>query len=119
MAEFSRDELKTLVAQAVPPCVSLYAPMDHRGTIAYRNAIHLKDQIEQAEKLLQQMNVEKRRIESIMAPAHDFLNDKDFWNEQHEGVAVFVSAKPDSLRYYTDDSTAIRFVEKAIVANRF
>src|SRR5258707_3755711 len=119
MADFSRDELKALVAQSVPPCISLYTPMDHKGGVAYRNAIHLKELLQKAEKQLLAMNIKRADADSILAPGRDFLDDRAFWDEQHEGVAVFMSAKPGSFRYYTDDSLAIKFAETAIVANRF
>src|SRR5579859_2410624 len=119
MADFSRDELKSLVAHSVPPCISLYTPMDHKGGVAYRNAVHLKELLQKAEKQLLAMNIKRAAADSILAPARDFLDDRGFWDQQHEGLAVFISAKPDSFRYYTDDSTAIKFNETVIVANRF
>ena len=119
MADFTRDELKALVAQSVPPCISLYTPLDHKGAVAYRNAVHLKELLQKAEKQLLAMNVKHTDADAILAPGRDFLDDKSFWDQQHEGLAVFMSAKPGSFRYYTDDSLAIKFVETAIVANRF
>src|SRR5258708_28290250 len=93
--------------------------MDHKGGVAYRNAIHLKEMLQKAEKQLLAMNIKRTDAESILAPARDFLDDRGFWDQHHEGLAVFLSAKPDSFRYYTDDSTAIKFTETVIVANRF
>lgn len=118
--DFTREDLRVLVDLQVPPCVSIYLPADHKGTLAPRNAIHLRSLLQQAEERLQGSTIiDKGDLKTMFEPAYDFLNQEKFWANQWEGVAVFFSAMPDSFRHYTDVSTAIEFREQVFVGNSF
>src|SRR5258708_33375627 len=83
------------------------------------NSIRFKTLLHNAEEQLEALNTEKKDIEAILAPGEALLGDQVFWQEHREGLAVFMSASPTAFRYYPDNSVAIRFPEKAIVAEEF
>jgi hypothetical protein len=119
MAEFSREELRNLIDEQIPPCVSIYMPYDQPGTMTPLNSIRFKTLLHNAEEQLKALNTDKKDIEAILAPGDALLGDQVYWQEQREGLAVFMSASPSAFRYYPDNSVAIRFPEKEIVANQF
>ncbi len=119
MAEFSREELRNLIDEQIPSCVSIYMPYDQPGTMTPLNSIRFKTLLHNAEEQLKALNMEKKDIEAILAPGEALLGDQVFWQEHREGLAVFMSASPTAFRYYPDNSVAIRFPEKAIVADQF
>jgi hypothetical protein len=119
MAEFSREELRNLINEQIPPCVSIYMPYDQPGTMTPLNSIRFKSLLGDAEEQLKALNTDKKDIEAFLAPGHALLGDQGFWQEPREGLAVFLSASPAAFRFYPDNSIAIRFPEKAMVADQF
>jgi hypothetical protein len=117
MAQFSRDELKTLAAVQVAPCVSIYIPINRAERP--QNLTRIKSLLDQARGQLQNAGLGHHEIEQLLAPVHALNDDNTFLDGQSEGVAVFVSRAPDSLRWYTDQSSAIQFREQVIVADHF
>src|SRR5258708_13456826 len=82
-------------------------------------SIRFKSLLHNAEEQLKALNMEKKDIEALLAPGEALLGDQVFWQEHREGLAVFMSVSPTAFRYYPDNSVAIRFPEKAIVADQF
>jgi hypothetical protein len=119
MAEFSRDELKNLIEEQIPPCVSIYMPADQPGTMAPLNGIRFKTLLSQAEKRLEELDTKRADAEAMLAPARALLADQGFWREQREGLAVFLSASPQAFRYYYDLSSAVQFPEMVQVTDQF
>src|SRR5258706_6983936 len=119
MTDFSKAEIKALVEEQVPPCVSMYMPIGRSEIQPLQGPIRLKTLINQAEKQLQGIGSDKREIESILQPARDLLTDKAFWDEPRQGLAIFCSASPTAFRTISDNSEAIEFTEMVSVGDSF
>jgi hypothetical protein len=119
MAEFSREELKALVDEEIPPCVSIYMPTYQKEGQIRQDEIRFRNLLREAEERLAEKGVEREGVDQILQPARQLLGNNDFWDERKEGLALFVSASPDSLRYYTDQSRAVEFGEMVSVAEHF
>ena len=117
MADFTRSELKTLVGKQTAPCISLYMAVEPPPSS--HNPAHLKTLIQQVHDQLLAQGMTNKDSEALVAPLHDLVNDPDFWHTPREGLAVFLSAAPDSLRTYSDSSPAIQFQDVAMVADHF
>jgi hypothetical protein len=117
--EFSREELKALVQEEIPPCVSIYVPSTLREGQLWQEPIYLKNALQEAEQRMLAMDMRRPDVEAMLAPARGLLNDGSFWAIPHQGLALFVSMSPSAYRYYTDDSIAIEFEPTVVVGNHF
>jgi hypothetical protein len=59
---------------------------------ARQNPIRLKTLINQAEDQLQQAGLEKEEAKTYLAPAKNLIDDETFWQEQDEGLALFLDS---------------------------
>jgi release factor family 3 len=119
MSEFSREELKALVEEQIPPCVSIYMPTVQQEGRLREDESRFRNLLREAEDRLLESDVDREGAEQILGPARQLLEDRDFWDERREGVALFLSASPDAFRVYSDTSAAIQFDGMVRVANRF
>ncbi len=119
MSDFSRDELKTLVGEQIPPCVSVYMSTYEETLRPLQSPLRLKNQLREAEDRLRDMHVRRPQAEAILEPARDLLDDGTFWQGSREGLAIFCSASPDAFRYYDDTSSAIQLTDLVVVGTRF
>lgn len=114
MSLISVDELKALVNQLAPPCVSLYMPTYQAGAEIQQNPIRFKNLIKQAEYLLQESSVLRHTdILDLLQPALE-LDTEAFWEHQNQGLAIFLAK--DFFRYYR---LPIAFTELVTVSDRF
>jgi len=119
MSDFSRDELKALAEEQIPPCISIYMQAEPRATLRQDNALRFKALLQQAEERLASMNVDNKDIKSMLAPGWSLVDDIGFWQAPSEGYAFFFSASPDAFRFYSDNSRAIQFEEMVIIGKSF
>jgi Bacterial archaeo-eukaryotic release factor family 3 len=119
MAEFSREELKALVDEEVPPCVSIYMPTYQQEGQLRQDETRFRNLLREAEDRLAEKGVERESVDKILGPARQLLDDKNFWAYRKEGLALFMANIPDSLHLYSDKSRAIQFNEIVSVAEHF
>lgn len=93
MAEITLDTVKDLSQCQETPCISIYM-----STSAVRKGefkkleIEFNNLIQKVEKKLKNnWGFKKREIEKLLKEAVSLANDNSFWQEQEEGLAVFIS----------------------------
>jgi release factor family 7 len=84
-------DLKSLVAQQGKWCVSLYMPTPSAGQEQQQNPVRLKNLLAEAETKLLANGLRRPKVQKLMSPAEELLWDKDFWQHQGEGLAIFLS----------------------------
>lgn len=95
--QFDRDQLETLLrAEAEAPCVSLYMPTSGNPDGAKADGINFKNLVSRAGEELKALGVEEPG--KMLSPFEDMLQDKRFWSEQKEGLAMFLGS--DGLREF-------------------
>jgi len=114
MKVLSIDELKDLIHYRAEPCISLYAPMKRAGKEVRQNQIRYKNLLSNAEKSLKEIGFRSIQIKDILAPAAKLIDNTPFWNNQGDGLAVFIS--PEDFRVYR---LPVAFNELAVVAGRY
>jgi len=119
VSEFSRDEMKALLEEQIPPCISIYIPSHVKDGQPWQEPIHLKTMLQDAQQRLLAMDVSRADAEQMLAPARALLEDNSFWREPREGLAMFISASPAAFRYYSDNSIAVEFEPTLVVGNQF
>lgn len=75
---------------SAPPRVSLYAPMVKAGPETRQNPIRFKNLLGEARERLAAAGVAGEDVEALLAPAEAHLDDRDFWQHQESGLAVFL-----------------------------
>jgi hypothetical protein len=97
MSLLDHSELKKLLVQAVPPCVSIYVPTFRAGIDAFQNPIQVKTALAEAEKNLEEAGNKRTETDRILTPARRLLDDGRFWRYQSEGLALFLSGGDMSM----------------------
>ncbi len=93
---FTRADLKTLLAESRPGCVSLFMPTHRGGREA--DPIRWRTRLAQAEEQLIAGGRSAGQARELLAPARQLLEDVAFWKHQCDGLAGFVA--PQSLHVY-------------------
>lgn len=115
MQLLSKAELKSLIALADGPCVSLYVPMQIAGPETRQNPILFKNLLREAESQLQDTGLSSSEIASLLEPATTLLDGHfDFWQHQDQGLAFFMTQ--NGFRSY---SLPLTFESLAVVGDQF
>ena len=86
----TKEELKTLGAQTGLN-VSIYMPTHMAGADTRENPIRFKNRLQEAERRLNEHNIDESRIDVLLGSARQLVGDNDFWQHQREGFAMFLS----------------------------
>ena len=109
---FSRDDLKTLLAEHRTPCVSIFMP-PHRGG-GQEDPIRWRVHVGEAEKHLVATGLRASDAQELLEPARNLLEDVTFWKHQCDGLAFFLASQ--FLRLYR---LPLAFEDLVVVADRF
>ncbi len=109
-----RSDLQQLIETNGEWHVSLYMPTERAGAEQQQNPIRLKNLMAEAEEKLLEYGVRRPDVEKMLQPAQDLLADREFWQHQSEGLAVFLSN--DTSRTYR---LPARFEELVVVGKSF
>ena len=112
MDSVSKDELHELLVPQSGLALSMYMPTYRKGAEVQQNAIRFKNLLATAEKKLHEQG--EKDPESMLSPAHALLSDTPFWQQQSDGLAVFLGE--DHISTYR---LPISFNEAVIAGNRF
>jgi len=111
----SGNELKSLMRQQLGICVSIYMPTIRKGTAIQQNQIRYKNLLRDAQdRLTASGELRPSEIREMLAPAQELLGNTPFWNNQSDGLALFLT--PESFRYYRLPQS---FEELVVIADRF
>jgi hypothetical protein len=84
-------DLKSLIALQGKWCVSIYMPTQRVGREQQQNPVRLKNLLAKAETELLANGLRRPKVQKLMQPAEELLWDKDFWQHQGDGLAMFLS----------------------------
>jgi hypothetical protein len=93
-----KDDVKTLMAERSPGCVSIYLPTGCLGTGMRPGPIQLRNLLREAAERLRADGWQPRDVETLLGPVQDLLGDGYVWRQLSEGMALFAS--PSFFRYY-------------------
>ena len=114
MDVLSGNELKSLMQKQLGICISIYMPAIRKGAEIQQNQIRYKNLLRDAEDRLLSSELRPSEIKDILAPAQEMSGNIPFWQNQSDGLAVFLS--PDSFRYYRLPQS---FKELVVITDRF
>src|SRR5512135_881423 len=93
MAILTTAELETLAKEQGEWCVSIFMPTHRKGVDTQQDPIRLKDLLRHAEARLIQNGVRGPEAGELLKAAFGLLDQQDFWQNQSDGLAIFVSPK--------------------------
>lgn len=110
----TKDVLEELINNVDGKAVSIYMRTFPTAQEAKQNPIRLKNLISDVEAQLKKAGISQDRVKTYLAPLRDLVNDEFFWQDQSEGLALFVDAS--ELRIFRVPE---RFDEIATVGDHF
>jgi hypothetical protein len=113
MEILSIDDLKYLSEVGEKVCLSLFMPTVRSGNEVRQNRIRYKNLMHRIEKMLEAEGLKKREIEQCLKPAARIEQDRIFWKQQLDGLAVF-----RTYRLFRCYRLPIGFEELAFVGKR-
>lgn len=114
MKVFNRNELKALLAPRQGPCLSLYMPTVRAGDQTRQNPIRFKNLLREAQGKLAEHGLSPAEVDQFLAPISNLTDNLIFWNQQKEGLALFLA--PGFVEHYM---VPMEFSERVAVADSF
>jgi len=93
--ELKLETLKDLIQCQESPCISIYMSTKavHKGEFK-KLEIEFKNLLQKVEeKLKANWGFKEREINKLLEPAFKLASDSNFWQQQKEGLAVFISSE--------------------------
>lgn len=97
------------------PLVSLYAPMERAGREVRQNRIRWKNLLKEANQQLLKMVSDEEAVEQILRPATEKLDDELFWQNQSDGLSLFIGNEVDPVCFQVSSTLP----QRVAVADRF
>jgi hypothetical protein len=110
----TREELKSVLATATGPFVSVYLPTHQFGPEIQQDFVKLNALIDQAEAQLIAGGLRSPEAIALLQPARTVVDNTPFWQHQQAGLALLLA--PDFYRYYCLPVTVDELV---VVGDRF
>lgn len=97
-------------------CVSIFIPTHQAGehTLKGKDALNFKNQLQEVKSKLEHKGMDSKEIETFMKPLNKLVDNGEFWRNQSDGLAVFLSDL--IFRTYT---VPIPFKEFIYLSNEF
>ncbi len=95
MEIFNRNAFINLSKSKASPYISIYSPTSRQSSEGYKkDQIHFKNQLQEvAIKLDKDHHLENKEIKSLLAPAHELLDNQKFWQNNSDMLACFISSE--------------------------
>lgn len=107
-------DIKTLIGHHGKWCVSLYMPTQRPGREPQQNPIRLKNLLAEAETKLLANGLRRPEVQKLMRPAEELLWNKEFWQHQGDGLAIFLAKDFEKLY-----RLPVEFEELLVIGNSF
>jgi hypothetical protein len=109
-----RNDVKALVTDVAPPCVSIYLPTHRKGRDVEQDPIRLRKLVGEARTELQDVGLRRAEADALLEPATRLLDDVSFWRHQDAGLGLLLAAgRSEILR------VPIAVPELVVVGERF
>lgn len=97
--KLDRETFTSLAAQRSDICLTIYLPTHSSGKEVneQQDLILFKNMLQKSQKLLEEKKTDPALIQQMLQPGFELLRDDQFWLNQQEGLACFITE--DSFRY--------------------
>jgi len=89
----SKEEFTTLAGYQSAICVSIFIPTHRSGVEVneMHDSLTLKNKLQQSARTLIENGSDQSTVDNILKEGFKLIEQRDFWNSQLEGLAVFMS----------------------------
>jgi hypothetical protein len=87
------EKLQNLLQKEGEICVSIYLPTHSTGREQQQDPIRLKNLLSKASDQLENLGMRHPEIEALLSPVQEIQEDKQFWQHQRKGLAIFVTSE--------------------------
>lgn len=101
MEFFKKKDFERLANVHNPNCVTIYIPThrtNDKGEGMYKDKTTLKNQLKDARKQLEILEMKPADIEDHLKPINNLIEDTEFWKKRSDGLAIFYDG--DELMTY-------------------
>jgi hypothetical protein len=91
MAQLTKDELIQLSQIEADPAISIYITTHMAGKDTRENPIRFKNQLTQVSEQLAAQGYRPGQLSELLKPLETFVRDYRFWQQQRNGLAVFMA----------------------------
>ncbi|MFP4015476.1 MAG: hypothetical protein ACLFUI_00460 [Halanaerobiales bacterium] len=100
MDKLTKNNIDQLIDNEEEPCVSIYmSTVKASGNEVRKMRIQFKNQLNEAGKeLIEYWGYDSTQVEEFLENAYKLNEDREFWQNQSEGLAVFISQ--ERFKYY-------------------
>lgn len=91
MRAFTYQDLSVLLNASAQPAVSIYLPVHRMGSEIQQDPILFKNLLKAAAEKLKTRFPQAVDADELLAPAAGLLDDYSFWQNQLDGLAVFIA----------------------------
>jgi hypothetical protein len=91
MDVLNNDILTMLIRERPGPCLSVFTPTHKEWNGITQDMLLFKNQLKEAEKILTDSGMPAAKINKFLAPAYNIAEDREFWNHQQNGLAIYIS----------------------------
>ncbi len=114
MDTLTMDQLKNFLAGHTGWHVSLFMPTHRAGREVEQNPIRFKNLLREAGERLRVKGLRAADVEEMLKPAQQLMQDMSFWQNQSDGLALFLTA--ESFHFYR---LSLSFEELVVISSRF
>ncbi len=108
------ENLREISTIRSPWCVSLFMPTHRAGREMEQDPIRFKNLLRKAEEQLLASGLRSPEVQKILKKPQRLLQDKDFWQRQSDGLALFFTE--DLFQYFR---LPVEFAETTVLTDRF
>lgn len=89
----TKEDFSSLAADQSSPCVSIYIATHGKGAEANSTTdiTNFRKTLQQVTAQLKERKSDETDVEKLLKPAHDLLQNEEFWANQSMGLAVFIN----------------------------
>lgn len=109
-----KEQLRNLIEKEEEYMVSIYIPTVDARIEVKQGQIKLKNALREAENKLEEIGLDKKDIEKLLNPADKYIDEKEFWLDHSDGLALFITK--DTFTLYR---LPIEFEQTVVVGDEF
>lgn len=94
---FDEPVFDRLAQESGTDLISLFIPTHEKGREVAQDRIHLKNQLSEVEETLEALGYKPRQREDRLAQATVLLEDREFWEHQGSGLALFIDESGEPI----------------------
>jgi hypothetical protein len=114
MEVLNNEVLTMLIQERQGPCLSIFTPTHRQWNELNQDMLRFRNQLKEAEKILSDNSMSSGEINRFLEPAYRLAEDREFWNYQKDGLAVYISENE-----FYEIKSPFNFPAKIYLNNRF